>query len=67
MADNKKGKGKGILGKILRDIKPLPGRTLTGKRKTPKDPTRTVKAEKVQTVQPTKNVNTVEPGQVRTA
>jgi|TARA_X000001388_G_scaffold72305_1_gene62849 LysM repeat protein len=67
MADNKKGKSKGILGKILREIKPLPGRTLTGKRKTPKDPTRTVKAEKVPTVQPTKNVNTVKEGQVRTA
>ena len=58
-----KKKGK----RIITDLKPLPNRTLTGKRKTPKDPTRTVKAEKVQTVQPTKNVNTVEPGQVRTA
>ena len=58
-----KKKGK----RIITDLKPLPNRTLTGKRKTPKDPTRTVKAEKVQTVQPTKNVGTVKEGQVRTA
>ena len=54
--------------RVITDIKPLPGRTWAGKRKTPKDPTRTVKAEKVKTVQPTKSADSpVKTGQVRTA
>ena len=56
------------LKRILKDIKPLPGRTWAGKRKTPKDPKRTVKAERVKTVQPTKSADSpVKTGQVRTA
>ena len=54
--------------RVITDIKPLPGRNILGGRKRPKDPTRTVKAEKVKTVQPTKSADSpVKTGQVRTA
>jgi nucleoid-associated protein YgaU len=54
--------------RVITDIKPLPGRNILGGRKRPKDPKRTVKAEKVKTVQPTKGADSpVKTGQVRTA
>ena len=61
-----RGLKKGI-ERVVTDIKPLPGRTITGKRKTPKDPKRIAKAERLETVQSRKGADSpVKPGQVRT-
>ena len=68
LKDKAKSKIKKAAKRVIADIKPLPGRTWAGKRKTPKNPKRTAKAERVETVQPGKGADSpVKPGQVRTA
>ena len=68
LKDKAKSKIKKAAKRVITDIKPLPGRNILGKRKTSKDPKRTVIAEKVKTVQPGKGADSsVKPGQVRTA
>tara|TARA_R110001592_G_scaffold271633_1_gene538176 strand:+ start:25 stop:1164 length:1140 start_codon:yes stop_codon:yes gene_type:complete len=57
-----------IIKRVVADIKPLPGRTITGKRKVPKNPKRTVKATRADSVQLEKGNKRnpiIKPGQIR--